>query len=789
MSVVNQTRTVRFRFLHRPALVACLGITLTLISETARCEGEDVTTIAPALKTHCSGCHNSDSTNGGLDISELLAAKNSVGRIADWVKVENAISKGKMPPAEAEPLSPDSRKTFDKWFEQQFVMPGGVQHAGPSHPRRLTREELQNTLEDILHVDIRQTVTNSRLHVIPDTVIEKFFTTGVIGESGFSNDAVTLGKESIDVQTYARCFSLILSLIDSNEEARIQLFGTADLGSSVASEQAESIIRKFATAAFRREVKTDELAAFVAVYEKMAKTNSPIEALKSSFLAILLSPSFLFRFEEPVSGPAPVVGHELATRISYFLWSSPPDKELLALAANGRLREPDIIRAQVKRMLADPRRVALAENLGGEWFDYKKLRQQSSVNKRSDRMAGFYRTQFEEALLFFDSVIRFNQPIFSLVDADWVYINPHQAGIYKLSTQSMKFAAESLPPINIHYRDFTRTIAQGNYEYKHAPLGLVKLADRNVGGFVSLGPTMSVTSTENRTSPIRRGVYVMERILGEHFEVPDDVPDLESTQKKAAKQNLKLSHKEILKLHSSQPGCASCHQYIDPIGFGLEMFDQLGIKQAVATLNPGGEQLHWNPKLTHRKYADQSWTLKRPLKSEVEYQVYFQYQQGRHRLNIRNVRLQSGDVMLVDKHFGFTGNAQQNNVWRFSIPKNSPQSGWVLTAEIEGDGGNDSHGVISIAGPDDKGEGYKLPNGHEFSTPAELKQLLLADYRDQIIGNAVKRVLAYAIGRKVLPIDRPAIQEIKRSLQEDEYRMTTLIEAVVLSYPFRHKEN
>ena len=280
----------------------------------------------------------------------------------------------------------------------------------------------------------------------------------------------------------------------------------------------------------------------------------------------------------------------------------------------------------------------------------------------------------------------------------------------------------------------------------------------------------------------------MERILGTHFEIPADVPDLDATQKKAESQRLNLSHTEILKLHSSQPGCASCHQYIDPIGFGLEVFDQLGISRTLSAANPGGEKLKWTPKETPAKYADRSWELIEPLVPGAETRVYFHYTKGRHRLNIRNVRLETGDVSLVDKHFGFTGEAQRDNVWFFSIPANAPKTDWRLTADVEGDGGTDSNGTITVSGPNDESPGHQLPNGKSFASPAELKQLLLADYRDQIIDNAVRRVLAYALGRKIQPIDRPAIREITVSIQANGYRMTDLIEAVALSYPFRHKE-
>ena len=152
------------------------------------------------------------------------------------------------------------------------------------------------------------------------------------------------------------------------------------------------------------------------------------------------------------------------------------------------------------------------------------------------------------------------------------------------------------------------------------------------------------------------------------------------------------------------------------------------------------------------------------------------------------MRLSSGDTIIEDKHFGFTGEARRDNVWFFAIPAGAPKSEWQLTAEIAGDGGNDSHGVITIAGPNDKLPAYELPNGHAFRTPGELKQLLVSDYHDEIIDNAVRKVLGYALGRRILPLDRPAIRRIKETIRENNYRLIDLIEAVALSFPFRHKE-
>ena len=746
------------------------------------------TPIKQMLQAQYVDCHTGEQSSGGFDLENFIEQFDSHSDLDSWVKIENAIVQRKMPPVDEPPLKQEELAVFSNWFEHQFVRPNGVQHAGTNYPRRLTREELQNTLEDILLVNLRQPVTNSRLHVIPDTIIEKFFTAGVHGNSGFSNDAKTLQEESIDIQTYARCFSLVLSLMD--EKSNEHWFGAATVPQNISGVVASSILKRFGQAAFRRPVSDAELVAFLSVYTTLSKEQSSEAAIKSSFLAILLSPSFLYRFEQPQPDQTPVIGNELAVRLSYFLWSSPPDKILLELAAQGELRKTEVLKQQVKRMLADPRRIALSENLGGEWFDYKTLRQQSTVNKRSDKIAGFYRTQYEEALLLFDSMIRYDQPIFRLVDADWAFLNRHQSGVYGLSTPAKTFeAANELPPINIHFRNQTQQVTQGNYEYKHTPLSLVSLPNSDRGGFITSGPTLSVTSTENRTSPIRRGVWVLERILGIHFEPPKDVPDLEETQKKVKSQKLKLTDNEILLLHSSQEGCASCHKYIDPIGFGLEQYDQLGIKRNTAILKPVGQTQHWSPDLISSEYTEKDWTLNEPLETDAEVRVHFQWTKGAQRLDVKNVRLKSGTIQLIDEHTGFTGSSNRNNTWVFSIPKDAPKAAWHLKAEIKGDRGSDSHGTITISGPSDKGPGFLMPNGSTFHTPSELKTLLLQDYRDEIADNAIRRVLAYAIGRKLEPIDRPAIQQIKKSIEPHDHRMMALIEAVVLSYPFRYKEN
>lgn len=736
-------------------------------------------------------CHDSGEASGGLDLQSLATDYSPDIDMKLWEKIESEIVSARMPPESAEPLPASEREQIASWFKDEFVLPGGIQHAGYVLPRRLTREELQNTLEDILFIPIRSEVTNSRLHVIPDTLVEKFFTTGVIGASGFSNDARTLSDESMDLQKYASCYSLLLSRLDSDEKAREHLFGAAELPLKLTDTEVDEFIQRFGRSAFRRDLTEAEGKAFYQLYNQ--SDADQFSALKSSMLGVLMAPSFLFRFEDPSEDQIPVTSEELAVRLSYFLWSAPPDAELWALAKDDSLLREDVLIAQVNRMLQDPKRIALAENLGGEWFDFKKLRQKSSVDRRSDRMAGFYRTQYEESLLLFDSLLRFDQSVLRLVDADWSFLNRHQAGIYGLTHTAHRLSCDSeLPEISIHYRSTDRRVAEGTYEYRHGPLTLGRTGDPDRYGFLTSGSTLSATSTENRTSPIRRGVWVMERILGRHFEVPEDVPDLEETQKRVENESGKLDFSDLLKLHSSQTGCSACHQYIDPVGFALELFDQYGLRRPAQILVPNvGEKLNWEPSLISGAYADRTWDLKDAVSSGGITRVYFNYSKGRHRLDIRNVRLINGDLELLDEHFGFTGGAQRDNVWEFAIPQESPSVGWRLIANVKGDGGNDSYGTITVAGADAikmQEPPHRLPDGTGFGTPAELKTVLMEQYSEQIIDNAIRRVLAYALGRELLPIDRIAIDTMKKKLQPEGYRLRSLITEVVLSHPFRHKE-
>ncbi|MEC9093028.1 MAG: DUF1595 domain-containing protein, partial [Planctomycetota bacterium] len=307
-------------------IIACLFIFLHLDASGI----EIPAPIQKILSDNCQGCHDDQTQNGGLDLSALVKEFRPRKDAQIWESVEVAIAQGKMPPPDEGKLSEVEVSKIVDWFSHQFVFYDGVQHPGPIRPRKLTREELQNSLEDLLSVELRPEVTNSRLHVIPETIIEKFFAAGVIGDSGFSNDAEGLAKETIEFQTYVRCFSLVLSLMDQNQRALQHFFQTKSPPQTLTIAQSAQIIQDFGEAAFRRELSGAEISAFQGVFEKLRHSKSDYGAIKSSFLAILLSPDFLYRFETaPRQTIEPLSNRELAIRLSYFLWSAPPDAELI----------------------------------------------------------------------------------------------------------------------------------------------------------------------------------------------------------------------------------------------------------------------------------------------------------------------------------------------------------------------------------------------------------------------------------------------------------------------------
>jgi hypothetical protein len=271
--------------------------------------------------------------------------------------------------------------------------------------------------------------------------------------------------------------------------------------------------------------------------------------IRAGLARILASPAFVFRAEEDPARLAPGAAHrisdiELASRLSFFLWSSIPDDELLNLAIAQRLREPRVLEAQVKRMLADDRSDSLMKEFTGQWLQLRNLDKVTPDLLMFPDFDDNVRQAFrKETELFFTSVVRENRSTLDLLDADYTFVNERLARHYGIN--------------GVYGSRFRRVL----------------LTDQNRRGLLGQGSFLSLTSAANRTSPIIRGKYIISNLLNTPpLPPPPVVPPLEESAPKDRPSTVR----EQLELHRANPVCASCHRNIDPIGFALENFDAVG---------------------------------------------------------------------------------------------------------------------------------------------------------------------------------------------------------------------
>jgi mono/diheme cytochrome c family protein len=305
------------------------------------------------------------------------------------------------------------------------------------------------------------------------------------------------------------------------------------------------ILTSLAHRAYRRPVTAKEVAALARFVDQARAEGQTVEqGLQLAIQAMLVSPHFLFRVaRDPTLETHAISGVEMASRLSYFLWSSMPDSELLALGESGRLREPAVLNAQVKRLLADPRAAALAENFAGQWLEIRNLEEVKPDPQKFPSWGPSLRDAMKtETRMFFESVIRENRPLSDFLDARYTFLNEQLAKHYGI-------AGVSGP-------DFRR----------------VDLATDQRGGILSQASVLTVSSYPTRTSIVIRGKYVLQNILG--APPPPPPPDVPLLNEAAIGTSDSL--RQQMGRHRADPMCASCHTRMDTLGMGLENYDALG---------------------------------------------------------------------------------------------------------------------------------------------------------------------------------------------------------------------
>jgi hypothetical protein len=323
---------------------------------------------------------------------------------------------------------------------------------------------------------------------------------------------------------------------------------------------ARAILSTLARRAYRRPVTADDMVPILEQYEAGRKAGSFDTGIEHGLRLILANPKFLFRVEKAPARQAPVTDLELASRLSFFLWSSIPDDALLDSAASGRLSRPAELERQIVRMLADPKSRALVDNFASQWLLLRNLKSHIPTPGDFPNFDNELRQAFrQETELFFQAVVRENRSVLDLIDGDYTFVNERLARHYGIP--------------NVYGSNFRR----------------VTITDPARRGLLGQGSVLTVTSYPNRTSPVLRGKWILENILGTPPPAPPaNVPALSDNEAGQEPKSLR----ERLELHRRSPACASCHRVMDPLGFALENFDGVGawrMKEPGGAIDPAGQ--------------------------------------------------------------------------------------------------------------------------------------------------------------------------------------------------------
>ncbi|MGB0774692.1 MAG: DUF1592 domain-containing protein, partial [Akkermansiaceae bacterium] len=490
------------------------------------------------LKKYCYECHGGEKQEAGIDFRSLLTTDQAFRAHKLLEKISEQVISEDMPPFEADAFPTPAEKL--KLQQSISHVLGKIERGDiPRNPgrvtiRRINRNEYNYTVRDLLGVKFSP---------------GRNFPADASGGEGFDNTADTLFLPPVLMEHYLKAAqSIIESVYTSPKLKKRLIFVSAEEQKKTPTKAARRVLTFYASLAYRRKVTDQDIVPLLKSFQKKQKAGADFDAsLRPALTAVLVSPKFLFRIEHDEAGKKewPLDQFELATRLSYFLWSSMPDRTLFNVANEGKLREPAVLRQQIQRMLASPKANALSRHFAGQWLGFDALINESDPDKK--RFPSFTRSlrasMYYEATSYFSHIVRKNRPITELIDSDYAFLNAELARHY------------SLPAVS------------GNDIRK------VAITDNRRGGVIGMGSILTTTSLPLRTSPVRRGKWILESLLG----TPPPPPPADAGELPADdKSSEGLSFRKQLEIHRKKSKCSGCHAQIDPLGFSMENYDAIG---------------------------------------------------------------------------------------------------------------------------------------------------------------------------------------------------------------------
>ncbi|WP_163379901.1 DUF1592 domain-containing protein [Cyclobacterium sp. SYSU L10401] len=539
-----------------------LVFSISILNPVSAQETLDYSTeIIPVLRKHCYNCHNVGNPKGGVNLERYEEEGRIVKEGQLWLKVVDMVKTKEMPPSSKPALNDEDYHVLVEGINGILIKSLEKKTPGKVIIRRLSHTEYEYTIFDLTGISYDATGR---------------FPADGSGGGGFDNQGGSLFFTPLKMERYYDAAEEIISNVFDVPQKWQQLvpihyrqnlwqrfinwlmpkFISDFKPVNPPEAAAEEVIFPFASKAFRRLIKVDEKENFIKlfkqVYQTMPEQTDPQRFNRSVaevFKAILISPSFLYKMEEEpvVNEPVPLSDFELANRLSFFLWCSMPDDELFQLAVQGKLQEPGVLESQVSRMLEDPKSIRFAESFVSQWLGINKLKDPNAPLAELARFPQFTQNireaMFKETTAFFHHVLTERKNFLDLISSDYSFLNEDLASYYGIN--------------DVEGEDFRK----------------VNLANQNRGGFLGMGSVQAVTSLPTRTSPVLRGKWVLEEILG--TSPPPPPPDVaELPEDEGLHEDLGL--KALLERHRSDPACQSCHEKMDPLGLGLENFDADG---------------------------------------------------------------------------------------------------------------------------------------------------------------------------------------------------------------------